>query len=162
MEPIIAADGREVALECIGCAISKKEVAPPGGMIAETDYFTLANDFEYPIKGFLIIGSKRHFQSVADFTPEESANFSSFLIKTRKAMRDVLGIQQVTIIQEEKSKESHFHIWVFPWHEWIKEIGSDIVSIRAIMQYAKEHYSTKEAMDEIASDSQKLREYFSR
>jgi hypothetical protein len=54
MEPIVAADGREVALECLGCAISKKEVEPPGGMIAETDYFTLANDFEYPIKGFLI------------------------------------------------------------------------------------------------------------
>jgi hypothetical protein len=55
MEPIVAADGREVALECLGCAISKKEVEPPGGMIAETDYFTLANDFEYPIKGFLIV-----------------------------------------------------------------------------------------------------------
>ena len=160
MEPIIVADGRKVTLDCLGCAIAKKEVDPPGGLIAETDYFTLANDFEYPIKGFLIIGSKRHFQSVADFTPEESADLSHFLIKTRKAMKDVLGIQQITIIQEEKSQDSHFHVWMFSWHEWMKEIGSDIVSIRAIMQYAKEHYSTKEVMEEIVADSQKLREYF--
>jgi diadenosine tetraphosphate (Ap4A) HIT family hydrolase len=160
MESIITADGKDVTLKCLGCAISEKEVDPPGGMIAETKHFTLANDFEYPIKGFLIIGSKRHFQSVVDFTSEESADFSNFLIKTRKAMKDVLGIQQVTIIQEEKSKDSHFHVWMFPWHEWMKEIGSDIVFIRAIMQYAKEYYSTKETTEEIAAESKKVREYF--
>jgi hypothetical protein len=42
----------------------------------------------------------------------------------------------------------------------LKEIGSDIVSVRAIMQYAKEHYSTKEMTEEMAAESQKLREYF--
>jgi hypothetical protein len=41
MESIIAADGREVALKCLGCAISTKEVEPPGGMIAKTDRMSL-------------------------------------------------------------------------------------------------------------------------
>jgi hypothetical protein len=42
----------------------------------------------------------------------------------------------------------------------MEEIGSDIVSLRAIMQYAKEHHSTKEMADEIIAESRKLREYF--
>lgn len=156
---ITTTTGGVVNVECIGCSIAKDEVQPIGGIVKETGHFILANDFEYPIRGFLIIGSKRHFQGFADFTQEEKKDFIDLFIEARKALSDVLDIRQITVIEEEKTRDSHFHTWLFPWHEWMQKIGSGITYVRPIMRYAKENNSTKEAIDQIIADSQKLRQY---
>ncbi len=79
MYVITTADGRKVEVDCIACAISKNEVQILGGIIAESEYFQVSNDFEYPIPGFLIINSKRHVRGIGDFTEEEAADFGLFL-----------------------------------------------------------------------------------
>jgi diadenosine tetraphosphate (Ap4A) HIT family hydrolase len=62
----------EWSCKCIGCSIGSGEVVPPGGIITETKNFVLHQDPEVPIKGFLIIASKKHIQSISQITPEES------------------------------------------------------------------------------------------
>jgi hypothetical protein len=47
---------------------------------------------------------------------------------------------------EERSK--HFHVWIFPRLEWMKNYPNSIASIREIMKYAKEIVSN-ETIDNI-------------
>ncbi len=46
--------------DCLGCAIGAGEVSPPGGLICESEHFVVHQDPEVPVRGFLIIASKRH------------------------------------------------------------------------------------------------------
>ena len=127
---------------CIGCAIASSKMVPPGGMIAENDSFYVHQDPEIPISGFLIIGSKRHVQSVTDLTEKEYTDFASLLYRSRRLLELLPDIQSVTLIQEERS--AHFHFWLFPWQGWmIEKYGSHSLShIRSIMTYAKTHLRT--------------------
>lgn len=120
--------------DCLGCAIGDSTVKPPGGLIAENDSSYLHQDPEIPLEAFLVIGIKRHVQSLADFTIEEHGNVSSLLRIGRRLMSLVPEILGVTIIQKEKSP--HFHMWMFPWHEWmVGKYGRESLDhIRAIME----------------------------
>lgn len=160
MVKIIDISGKEQKVDCIGCAIQKGEVKTFVERIGETKNFVLEQDFEYPIEGFLILASKRHIQSVLEFNREEKNEFLDFLIKSRKIMKDILGINRVTIIQEEGSFDSHFHVWLFPWHNWMKLHGSKIQDIKNLMKYAKENFSDKKHLDNIKKIGQKLKSKF--
>ena len=61
----------ELEIDCIGCAIADKSLIPVGGHVKETDNFILHQDPEVPIKGFLIIASKRHIKSIAQLVKLE-------------------------------------------------------------------------------------------
>ena len=44
---------------CPGCAYAKHEFALPCGMAYEDELFTLSQDWELPIEGFMVISPKR-------------------------------------------------------------------------------------------------------
>ena len=157
MYKITTAENKLVEVNCIGCAIAKKEIEVIGGIIAETENFNVSNDLECPIPGFLILASNHHIRSVAEFTPDQVQEFSMFLYKLRKAMTEVLDIDKITIVQEERSADSHFHLWLFPWHDWMYEIGKDISDIRKIMELSKENYKTPENLGRIRYVSELLK-----
>ena len=157
MARIIDISGKEQEVKCIGCAIQKKEVELPIERIGETRNFVLEQDFEYPIGGFLILASKRHIQSVLEFNEGEKSEFLDFLIKSRKIMKDVLGIKKITIVQEEGSQDSHFHVWLFPWLDWMKPHGSKLQGIKNLMKYAKENFSDKKHLDKIKKIGKELK-----
>lgn len=156
---IITTDNQKIEVACIGCAISRKEVAMIGGIIAETPYFEITHDFEIPIPGFFIINSKRHFAGFADFTDHETRDFSAFLVRVRKALKEALDIHNITIIQEEKTANSHFHVWLFPWQDWMVKVGSGLSSIRPILEYARAHHETDGILREIEKKSKLLKEH---
>jgi diadenosine tetraphosphate (Ap4A) HIT family hydrolase len=122
---------------CIGCAIASGEMTPSYGMISENDSFCLHQDPEVPIPGFLILASRKHVQSIADFTENECADFTSLLYRGRRLLNLLPGVNDVTIVQEERS--SHFHCWLFPWYHWmIEKWGSNSLDhVRSITAYAK-------------------------
>jgi len=155
-QKIVSADNKKVEIDCIGCAIQKGEIEIIGGIIAETDHFVVTQDFEIPIPGFLILASKRHFIGFADFSEEEKKNFAKFLVRIRMAMRDSLGIDKITVIQEEKTTH-HFHVWLFPWHKWMEKIGTDLSSIRKIMEYARNNLKTKENLKKVKEDIETIK-----
>ena len=137
MTKIFDLAGKEHDVTCIACAIQKGDIALPVERVAETKYFVAEQDCEYPIEGFLIVVSKRHIKSIAEFTNEEQTNFITFLTKCRKAMKETLKIDDVTIIQEETSTSSHFHVWLFPWLSWMSTKDRKISSILEVMKESK-------------------------
>ncbi len=160
MTKIVDISGKEQNVECIACAIQNKEVELPVERIAETNHFVVEQDFEWPIEGFLIIASKRHIHSILEFNDDEVKDFHETLKRSREIMKEVLGIEKVTIIQEENSLTSHFHVWLFPWHDWMKEHGAKLQDIKNLMKYAKKHFSDKEHLEKIKSANLKLKKAF--
>ena len=154
---LVSADNQKVKVECLGCALAKKEIETIGGFVLETDLFTLSQDFEVPIPGFMILASKRHFRNIAQLTNTERSEFTDILIKARKAMSDALDINEVTIIQEEKSENSHFHVWLFPWYAWMKEVGNGLSSIKQIMEYSRINQKTEDNLSRVKNASEKIR-----
>ena len=160
MVKIIDISGKEQEIKCIACAIQKNEVELPIERIGETKNFVLEQDFEWPIEGFLIIASKRHIHSILDFNKDEEKEFFRILKRSRKIMKEVLDIEKVTIVQEEDSLTSHFHVWLFPWHDWMKKHGTKLQNIKEIMKYAKENFSDKKHFDKIRKIGNKLKSEF--
>ncbi len=154
----IAGNKREIG--GIGCAIQNGEVQSPGGRIAESAHFTAGQDYEIPIPGFVIIASKRHVQSVDEFTEDEQKDFIWFLCRVRKAMRQTLGIEVVYLIVEEDTS-NHFHIWMFPRQDSLAEkFGTKIQSVRPVMEYARESLKTPENLKAVDEATEKMRKYF--
>ncbi len=151
--------GNTEAIDCIGCAILSGKIENPGGSIASTEHFDVHQDLEIPIPGFMILVSNRHIQSIDEFTDDESNELMGLLVKVRKGMRHALGVQAVTIIQEENSSD-HFHIWLFPWYDWMKNFGYRLQAVREIMEYARSNHKTPEKIEEVNRSIVQLKDYF--
>ena len=142
---------------CIGCSIATGEVIPPGGIIRETENFILHQDPEIPIKGFLIIASKKHIKSISQLSFEESQELFDLVYKARRALESIDDIKEVSIIQEERS--SHFHLWLLPRYQWMDDICINSLStIREIMNYARENCKTTKYINEILMTVELIRE----
>lgn len=152
--------GQTKKITCLGCAIQKGEVESPGGSILSSKYFEAHQDYEVPIPGFIIIASKRHLQSVDEFTETEQRDFIKFLCRLRRGMRKALKISVVYLIQEEDTSH-HFHVWVFPRYDWMgKKFGRKIQSVGPIMEYAREKLKTASSLKKVETATQKLKQFF--
>ncbi len=142
---------------CVGCALQSGEFKGFGELIASTQYFEVRQDCYLLIPGFMVISSKRHVQSIDDFTQEERHDFIDFVYKIRRHMREILNIDTVYLIQEEDSK--HFHLWVFPRYEWMEEkFGTGIRSVKPIMQWAQEHLDTTDNLNQVLDFIKQLKQ----
>lgn len=151
--------------ECLSCAINSGEYKVPCGLICSTKHFGVNQDCEIPIPGFIIVSSKRHIQSIDQFTEEEQKDFISLIIKLRKGMREVLDINQVDIISVElpERKDEHFHLWLYPvTKEATERFGTGIKAVKPMMNYAKENLKTPENIEKVEEYAKKLREFIER
>ena len=149
--------GNEIKSDCIGCSIVNGEIELPGGVIYDGKGIILAADPEIPIPGFLIITSKRHIRSFAELTVEERMEIGNTIALAENAIKDLGIAETVTLVQEERSK--HFHIWIFPEQDWMKEkFGLGIRYMRDINSYAREN-ATKEDVDKVIKTAAEIREY---
>lgn len=71
MRTITLSNGTTVEVECLSCALTSGRIEADGGVILETDYFHAHQDVAYPIKGLIIVASKRHIKSFDEFTEAE-------------------------------------------------------------------------------------------
>ena len=60
-----------------------KEVEADGGVVIETDYFHAHQDVAYPIKGLIILASKRHITCLDVLNDEEKMDYINLLSKIR-------------------------------------------------------------------------------
>ncbi len=157
MAQITNIKGETKEIGCLSCAIVNGEVENPGAVI-RTKHFDAHQDYEIPINGFIILSSVRHLQSVDEFTNEEKIDFIDTLTKVRKAMREVLNIQVVYLVQEEDTS-AHFHIWIIPRYDWMKEqFGRKIQSVRPIMEHARQTMKTEENLKNLSEAVKKLKD----
>lgn len=140
---------------CTGCEIANEE---SNFIIYKTENFILTQDPEVPIKGFLIVQAKKHVNSMLDFNEKEQIELIKLTNKARLALKELNICQEVTIVQEERSK--HFHIWLFPNYDWMQEkFGKGIKYLRDINEYVIENV-TEEEKKEVLEVVEKLKKYF--
>ncbi|MFA4873197.1 MAG: diadenosine tetraphosphate hydrolase [Patescibacteria group bacterium] len=154
---IINYTGQVKKITCLGCTREKGEISL--GDIVKSKYFDAHQDYEIPIPGFVIISSRRHIQSVDEFTDKEQRDFIKLLYRLRSALRQVLGVKVVYLIQEEDTLH-HFHVWVFPRFDWMKrKFGRKIESVRPIMEFAKKTFKTKSNLTKVDEATLKLKQF---
>ncbi len=142
--------------ECIGCAIAAGEISPPGGLICESEHFVLHQDPEVPVRGFLIISSKKHIQSVTQMSKTEAAELFSLVYRARLAQEQTGQINEVRIIQEERS--GHFHLWLLPWEAWMDgKFVNSLASVRDMMRYAKKQRRTEDNVQAVLEEVEALK-----
>lgn len=99
-------------------------------------------------------------RTLNDLNQEELQNLFVLIEKTRRAMKDILGIEKVSFVQEDGPDGMHFHPWFFPWYAWMNELGlegSDTSKIRKIMEYSRNHLRNEKNLKKIHSDVQSMR-----
>jgi len=130
----------------------------PNERVIITEFFDVHQDWMMPIPGFFIIESLRKIRSVAELNDEEAIDFINLIRKIRSGMKDILGIEDIYLFQNEDSKYS-FHLWVFPRHQWMEQFGRRIESVRQIMNYAKENMANEEIFQQVKASVTKMRDY---
>ena len=148
MRQITLSNGTTVEVECLSCAITSGMVEPDGGVVIETVHFHAHQDVAYPIKGLIILASKRHIYGFDELTEEEKIDYINLLTKIRKAQREVLGIEHVYYFYNEDTTH-HFHTWMVPRYEWMNDFGRSVESLRPVLRHAKNEMNDQENVNEV-------------
>ncbi len=153
--------GEEIEFkECPGCSYAKHEFVLPCGFVYEDDSFTISQDWELPIPGFLILSPKRCVETLSDLTNEEREKMFFLLEKTMKILRNSHICERFDIIFEEKENR-HLHIWILPREKWMTElVGSVIDHIGQIFSYAKDNLRTPQNFEKIKEITDIVKEQF--
>ena len=155
MRRITLSNGKTVEVECLSCALTSGLVEPDGGVVLETEHFHAHQDVAYPIKGLIIVASKRHIKCLDELTEVEKVDYISILSKIRKAQREVLGIEYVYYFYNEDTTH-HFHTWMVPRYEWMDKFGRSVESVRPVLLYARNEMNTEENIQEVLKAIQLL------
>lgn len=129
----------------------------PDEKVIVTKHFSVNQDWYIPIPGFFIIAGIREFRSFADMTDDEAQDFITLLRLVRQGMRDVLGIEMISVFQNEEA--SHFHTWIFPRYEWMERFGMKIQSVRPIIEYTQQEMLDEDSLSAVRESAKKMREY---
>ncbi len=150
--------GNKWEYNCMGCAISRGDIKIPGGIIYEGTYTILGADPEIPIPGFLIVNVKKHINSFSELDKEARIEIGNVIAYAEKALKELKIVQEVTLVQEERSK--HLHIWIFPNYEWMTEkFGKGITYLREISEYAQKN-SNEDNIKNVLNVVEKIKQYF--
>lgn len=134
---------------CPGCAYAKHEFSLPCGMAYENERFTLSQDWELPIEGFMIVSPKRCVEKFADLSQEERIEMLEITHKTICILREHNICDRFDIIFEEKENR-HLHVWIMPRHKWMEDLVGDIIDhIGTIFDYAKSNFRNEETYKRI-------------
>lgn len=125
---------------CPGCAYANHEFKLPCGMAYEDELFTLSQDWELPIEGFMVLSPKRCIEFFSELTEEERIKSFNLVNKTINILKENNICDRFNVIFEEKEGR-HFHIWIMPRHKWMSDLFEDITdNIGEIFAYAKSNF----------------------
>lgn len=148
MRKITLSNGKTVEVECLSCALTSGVIEPDGGVVIETKHFHAHQDVAYPIKGLIILASKRHIKCFDELTEEERNDYINILSKIRKVQREVLDIEYVYYFYNEDTTH-HFHTWMVPRYEWMYEFGRSVESVRPVLLHARNNMNSEENIKEV-------------
>ncbi|OUS76102.1 diadenosine tetraphosphate hydrolase [Paenibacillus sp. MY03] len=154
---ITLADGRTVEVDCLSCALTSGLIASTGGVIYESKHFHVHQDVAYPIRGLVILASKRHFYCMDELSVEERMEYISLIHKIRSEQRSRLGIDKVYYFYNEDTTH-HFHMWMVPRYEWMEQFGNSVESLRPVLLHARNQMNNEENMKAVIEGIKELRE----
>lgn len=134
---------------CPGCAYGRHEFSLPCGLAYENEKFTLSQDWELPIEGFLVVSPKRCVEKFSDLTEAERLEAFDITHKVINILRQHKVCDRFNVVFEEKENR-HFHIWIMPRHKWMEELVEDIIdNIGIIFNFAKDNFRNEETYKRI-------------
>ncbi len=128
-------------------------------LIYETRNFTVYQDWEVPVPGFLVIGAKKKIDSILEFSNEEYKEFSELILLCRKKLKEILGIEKVYFFNSEDS-ETGFHYLLYPRYGWMNKFGKKLKSMKPSMDYAEMKMINYEKIQEVRKVAEKLKKAF--
>lgn len=141
---------------CPGCAYANHEFHLASGMVYEDELFTLSQDWELPIPGFMVLSPKRHVVSLNELSLDEQIAMFKLLNQALSFLKTEAGYEFYNVIFEEKPKR-HFHIWLMPRLAWMHDVAPGLtMDIGTIFTYAKTNMRTEENYQKIAEISKRL------
>lgn len=147
---MISYDNKEIIYKgCPGCAYAKHEFDLQCGIAYENERFILAQDWELPITGFLIISPKKHVEKLEELSAEERNEMFNIADKTIKVLRNNKVCNRFNLILEEKEGK-HLHLWIMPRHDWMYSLCDGIINdIGRIREYAKNNFKNEDVYKQI-------------
>lgn len=150
----------EVVYEgCPSCCFARGEFVLPCGMAYENERFTLSQDWELPIEGFMVVTPKRCVEKFSELSSDEQHEMFDIVDKTVKILRENNICERFNVLFEEKEKR-HLHVWIMPRHEWMEQFGSITKHIDEIFKYAKDNLRSEEVYNRISEISEIVRSNF--
>ena len=147
---------------CPGCAYATHDFELPCGMAYEDELFTLSQDWELPIEGFMVLAPKRCVEFFSELTDEERNKSFDLVNKTINNLKPQGVCDRFNVIFEEKEGR-HFHIWIMPRHKWMSDMFEDITdNIGEIFAYAKTNFRDQKIYNNIKDISNKLSEHLNK
>lgn len=155
-------DDKTVAVgKCLGCFIVNnfEDSDRISGQIFKTKNFTVAQDFELPINGFVVISSNRHLLSINEMTREEKIELITLIDIVVACLKKLNVCPEYDVVWEEKSG-CHFHVWLMPRHRYLLDaIGSNIMkNVGQTFNYAKNNLRTVKNLKKIFKTIQGLKQ----
>ena len=153
--------GEKKEVDCIGCSLQNGELDRM--LVHETENFSVEQDYESPIPGFMIISSKKHIKGIEDLDETGRKEFIELLYKVRVAITKVLDVEYVYIIQKEDTiiSRSHFHVWLFPRFLWMDKFGDKIESVTKIVEYSRKKMKTEDNISKVKDAVEKIKKELS-
>ena len=136
-----------------------KKILFPDDNIIITKLFRIGQDWETPIPGFFIISPLRKIRSIEELTDEESIEFMYLIRKIRRGMKEVLGIKDVYLFQNDDNVWGTFHMWIFPRLPWMDTFGREIQSVIPIIDYARIKMKDDKVFKEVKNYVKKMKKY---
>lgn len=142
---------------CLGCEISSGRLNPIGGILYKDEYFSVSQDFELPINGFIIISSIKHFENLNELSDVERTILIQLINRIIELLKSYNIADSFNVILEEK-KGYHFHVWIMPRNNWmIEKFGKVLKNIKLIQDYAKENLRNDDNIENILNTCKKLK-----
>lgn len=146
--------------ECMGCSIVENfDNDKYTGQVVKTKNFTIAQDFELPINGFMVISSVRHLESINEMTNDEKLELITLIDVTVASLKKLEVCPQYNVVWEEKYG-NHFHVWLMPRHDYLTDaMGTNIMKkIGYLFKYAKDNLRTEENLKAVEETIIRLKE----
>ncbi len=96
---------------CLACDTIAGKISPPGGVIYQNEHWLVDHAVSpAPLRGFLIVKSKRHVEDIADLTLAEAALQNMTELQKPEILRALLTSQAeaITQVQTERKKAQEF------------------------------------------------------
>lgn len=145
-------DGDEVAVTnfmdeemvfegCKSCAIGNHAITNlPAGYLYEDDFINVTIDPEIPIRGFIVIGIKKHISSTTKLTQVERIRIEETTNKVKIAL-EKLGAKNILVFEDGFSE--HYRRWIIPSDDWMFQFGRG-KNLKQITTYARKNMTIEQ------------------
>lgn len=126
---------------CKSCAIGNHTITNlPAGYLYEDDFINVTIDPEVPIRGFIVIGIRKHISSTTMLTREERIQIEEITNRVKIAL-EKLGAKNILLFEDGFSE--HYRRWIIPSDDWMFQFGRG-KNLKQITTYARKNMTTEQ------------------